>query len=229
MKKKCDFDTLYCVRGNYVKFSIALQEVVTTVVDGEITTETNDYYPQSEDSVRLVLRNQSGGRSFYFSNESLEIDGNVLSVENNGTLPLGTYGIEIEVKEAVTEKRMRFFHRLFLEVVSDNCEAAIDGSTEFDSRTRNIDAKILYGVRGASAYEIWLKNGYIGTEQDFLSWLVGGAGQLASKADIDSPAFTGTPTAPTPTTTDGIANKDYVDTAIENLWQRWLDNNSTTP
>lgn len=229
MKKKCDFDTIYCVRGNYVKFSIALQEVETTMVSGEITTETKDYYPQSNDEVRLVLRNQSGGRSYYYTGDSVEIDGNVLSIEDNGTLPLGTYGIEIEVKEASTGKRMRFFHRLFLEVVSDNCEAATEASTEFDTRTRNVDAKILYGVRGASAYEIWLKNGYVGTEQDFLSWLVGGAGQLDEKADLDSPAFIGTPTAPIPTIDNGIATKQYVDEAIESLWQRIQALSNETP
>lgn len=37
---------------------------------------------------------------------------------------------------------------------------------------------------------------------------------LNKKANIDSPAFTGAPTVPTPTTASGIANKSYVDTVI---------------
>lgn len=39
----------------------------------------------------------------------------------------------------------------------------------------------------------------------------------APKANLASPAFTGTPTVPTPTTGTGIANKDYVDGAIQGL------------
>lgn len=40
------------------------------------------------------------------------------------------------------------------------------------------------------------------------------AAGVASKADLDSPAFVGTPTVPTPTTSASIVNKSYVDGAI---------------
>lgn len=37
---------------------------------------------------------------------------------------------------------------------------------------------------------------------------------LSAKAPLASPALTGTPTCPSPTTSTGIANKDYVDNAV---------------
>lgn len=40
---------------------------------------------------------------------------------------------------------------------------------------------------------------------------------LNAKAPLSSPAFTGSPTAPTPTAATGIANKSYVDMAIQGL------------
>ena len=37
------------------------------------------------------------------------------------------------------------------------------------------NATIASGSRGKSAYEIWLQEGYVGTEQDFLNWLKSGS------------------------------------------------------
>lgn len=39
-----------------------------------------------------------------------------------------------------------------------------------------------------------------------------------SRAPLDSPAFTGNPTAPTPTTASSISTKQYVDTQIQNIF-----------
>ena len=48
--------------------------------------------------------------------------------------------------------------------------------------------------------------------------------EFALKAPLASPAFTGSPSAPTPTTAQGIANKEYVDKIVKKLklWQKYL-------
>lgn len=50
--------------------------------------------------------------------------------------------------------------------------------------------------------------------------IAGLSSDLAAKAPLASPAFTGTPTAPDPTTSGGIATKGYVDTAIQAIPQQ---------
>jgi len=64
----------------------------------------------------------------------------------------------------------------------------------------------IQGVNGLSAYQIWLNQGNTGTELEYIASLKGVKGDTgatgASGVSLASPAFTGTPTAPTPTTAD---------------------------
>lgn len=45
------------------------------------------------------------------------------------------------------------------------------------------------GAEGKSAYQIWVENGYSGTEQDFLNWLKGAAGEKGDKGDQGKSAY----------------------------------------
>lgn len=85
-----------------------------------------------------------------------------------------------------------------------------------------VDKKISSNLTGLSAYQIAIKHGYSGTEQEWLESLQGQDGitpDLTVYAPKASPALTGTPTAPTATAgtnTTQIATTAFVTTAISN-------------
>lgn len=80
--------------------------------------------------------------------------------------------------------------------------AAAAATTDFDPAGA-ADAKVLDSIADADTTHAPSRNAVFDA--------------LALKAPLASPTFTGTPTAPDPTTTQGLATKGYVDTAVTGL------------
>ena len=95
----------------------------------------------------------------------------------------------------------------------------MDNNT-FNIIKQYIDKKVSLGLTGLSAYQVAVKNGYTGTETEWLASLSGGGSanvDLSDYATLASPAFTGTPTAPTAaknTNTNQIATTAFVHNAL---------------
>ena len=69
-------------------------------------------------------------------------------------------------------------------------------SNSFNIMKQYVDKKISSNLNGLSAYQIAVKNGYTGTESQWLASL-GQPANLSDYALINSPSFAGVPTAPT--------------------------------
>ena len=95
----------------------------------------------------------------------------------------------------------------------------MDNNT-FNIIKQYIDKKVSLGLTGLSAYQVAVKNGYTGTETEWLASLSGGGSanvDLSDYATLASPAFTGNPTAPTAaknTNTNQIATTAFVHNAL---------------
>ena len=156
------------VRGNTLTLAIPLQERIRRMVDDEETVETVDYNPLPTDVVTVNLRGFT--RTETFVGTDVTITGNVVEVTDNGTIGVGTYGVEILIDSADGKKR-RYYSASEIQVVEQTRDAGIDEGTEYDVTTRTLEAAVFDIMRGYSAYEIWLQQGHEGTEADFLEWL----------------------------------------------------------
>ena len=95
------------VRGNTLPLAIPLQ---TKTVEGKTVT-TEDYYPPAGSETHVFMAN-----SFKKIEYEHTIEGNVVKFTDDGSLPLGVWGIEITVKEP-TPHNYRTFKCQEIEVV----------------------------------------------------------------------------------------------------------------
>ncbi len=95
------------VRGNTLSLGIPLQ---TKTVEGKTVT-TDDYYPPAGSEIHVFMVNQFTKREYEYT-----VDGNVVKFTDDGSLPLGVWGIEITVKEP-TPHNYRTFECQEIEVV----------------------------------------------------------------------------------------------------------------
>ena len=102
-----DYKTLTWIAGNPLRLQIPLQKVIITA-DGH---ETEDYEPQDGDVVTIILRSQRSEKSYV-----PEIEGNIATISDNGTLLIGEYAVETLVVESDGTKR-RSYYPLILNVM----------------------------------------------------------------------------------------------------------------
>ena len=95
-----DYKTLTWIAGNPLRLQIPLQKVTITA-DGH---ETEDYEPQEGDTVTIILRSQRSEKSYV-----PEIEGNIATIADNGTLLIGEYAVETLVVESDGTKRRSYY------------------------------------------------------------------------------------------------------------------------
>lgn len=88
------------IAGNPLTLQIPLQ-IVTITADGH---ETVDYEPQEGDVVTIILRSQRSEKSYV-----PEIEGNIATISDNGTLLIGEYAVETLVVENDGTKRRSYY------------------------------------------------------------------------------------------------------------------------
>ena len=93
------YQTLPWIAGNPLALRIPLQKVSITA-DGH---ETEDYEPQDGDVVTIILRSQRSEKTYV-----PEIEGNIATISDNGTLPIGEYAVETLVVESDGTKRRSY-------------------------------------------------------------------------------------------------------------------------
>ena len=95
-----DYKTLPWIAGNPLSLRIPLQKVTITA-DGH---ETEDYEPQDGDVVTIILRSQRSEKTYV-----PEIEGNIATISDNGTLLIGEYAVETLVVESDGTKRRSYY------------------------------------------------------------------------------------------------------------------------
>ena len=94
------YQTLPWIAGNPLRLQIPLQKVTITACGHE----TEDYEPQDGDTVTIILRSQKSEKTF-----TPEIEGNIATISDNGTLLIGEYAVEILVVESDGTKRRSYY------------------------------------------------------------------------------------------------------------------------
>ena len=101
------YQTLPWIAGNPLALRIPLQKVTITA-EGHVT---EDYEPQDGDTVTIILRSQRSEKTYV-----PEIEGNIATISDNGTLLIGEYAVETLVVESDGTKR-RSYYPLILNVM----------------------------------------------------------------------------------------------------------------
>ena len=94
------YQTLPWIAGNPLALRIPLQKVTITA-DGH---ETEDYEPQDGDVVTIILRSQRSEKTYV-----PQIEGNIATISDNGTLLIGGYAVETLVVESDGTKRRSYY------------------------------------------------------------------------------------------------------------------------
>jgi hypothetical protein len=95
-----NYKTLPWIAGNPLRLQIPLQ-IVTITADGSVT---EDYEPQENDTVTVILRSPRSEKIY-----NPEIAGNIATIEDNGQLLIGEYAVETLVVEAGGTKRRSYY------------------------------------------------------------------------------------------------------------------------
>jgi hypothetical protein len=153
-------DILSIVKGNNILLKIPIQKAF--VSDGNI--EVEDFDLSQVDSLNVYL---CRGNEKY--ENSYQTDGNVLIIPIDGTkIKLGTYAIEIiaiKDSENYRSKQLTQFR-----IVDSNGETNLPSDVEFSYTVYNLQG-VCVTACGDSAYDIAVKNGFVGTEQEWLDSL----------------------------------------------------------
>ena len=123
------------------------------------------------------------------------LDGKVVAiVYGKGQTMLGAYALTLWLNYGKADQTAIDHIDAFRLVASSNL---IEGEDDCDNlqtgATVNLSGMMSVGVQGASAYEIWLRNGHTGTVGDFLAWLKGPQGEQGPKGDQGIPGPQGEP------------------------------------
>jgi hypothetical protein len=156
------------VRGNWFKLVQPLEKIKWESSEGTVV----DYEPAEGDTFKVELV----GAYNHYNMEKVQIElnpennkRNLLTYENNGTLPLGLYDIEISVTLA-DGKRLHSCQPKRVKIVKTNSEASIPDYVEFGIETFTLQGEpFMYVPNGEGGGD--MSNYYTKTESDarFLS------------------------------------------------------------
>lgn len=129
------------VYGNVMRLAIPLTlrtRMLINSVETESDTDFTDY--KGEVIVRLYEKNRE--RRFVAS-----MSGNVATIEDDGTTPIGTYNVEVLCRNTHDEP-MRFMGRFLVQIVDATADAGIDPGIEFDAVTYALEGAIFLYAKG---------------------------------------------------------------------------------
>lgn len=105
--------------GNPLRIRIALTERETRLENGKVTSSDQDIIPNPNYSAKIIFR--KGSTKYEFTPE---IVNNVLQFDDNGTIPLGLYEMQVKFRDDGAHP-MRLLERAVLEVVEHTCDAGM--------------------------------------------------------------------------------------------------------
>ena len=112
------------------------------------------------------------------------VDGNLLTADFPGTSQktLGDYWVTLWENKGESGQSLVDSCAGFT-LVSETCLEDDDDNTLNTEAVVEFDSNIQFGIKGDSAYEVWLKQGNAGSKDDFLAWLRSPAETAADKAN----------------------------------------------
>lgn len=127
------------VMGNRQSVIIPMER---EVIPEEGNPYTDDFYPAEGDVVKVVLTGSY--RPYIYTPE---VDGNLLIVTDNGTLPKGLYGVQITVTGSNGETRLRSFWDQQI-VVTERNNSVLKEWDEFKKQDVKARAAVFFFAKG---------------------------------------------------------------------------------
>lgn len=164
-----EYKPIEWIEGNKITLALPLQKVEITP-SGKVVS---DYVPDGK--IEVVLK--SNYKTYRYTPL---LDNNLCVFTDNGALREGAYSIEIFAFEADGTKRRSQYPRVI--IVHKNSTSLLEPFEDFPDYAEGAvldTASVFYfakgdkGDQGLSAYEVAVKNGYVGTEQEWLESLKG--------------------------------------------------------
>ena len=137
------------VYGNVLRMAIPLTVREIELVDGEITATNVDFIPSSKYPINVILSKDA----IKIQLNATIINGNVVYIEDDGTIPIGTYEITITCSDDMG-KPYRFNQESVLKVVKTTSDAGIEPSIEYDASTWYLDSAIFLALKGEGIADI---------------------------------------------------------------------------
>ena len=197
------------VQGNLLRLGIPLQVVKITSVEGVVDKQVEDFVPNPNFPVKVLL---SRGSTVYEFTATIE--GNKAIVEDKGTVHVGKYAVTVLCRDA-EDNPMRFKQKDAVHFVDTTAEAGIAPGVEFETGTQWLDGAVFLALTTQGG-------GGIGEESDPIFSASPAAGittEDINKWDGKQDALT-FDNAPTDNSTKPVKSggiKAYVDGLIQGL------------
>lgn len=141
------------VQGNLLRLGIALQVVKITSVEGAVDKQVEDFVPNPNFPVRVLLTRGSIVCEF-----TATMEGNVAVIEDKGTINVGKYALTVLCRDD-DGNPMRFKQKDAVNIVDLTAEAGIVPGAEFETGTQWLDGAVFLSMNAQGG-------GGIGEETD---------------------------------------------------------------
>lgn len=138
-QQKQDNEKIIWVMGNRQELIIPMEQ---EVIPQEGDPYTEDFYPAEDDVVKVTLT--GAYRPYIYTPE---VDGHLLILTDNGTLPKGLYGVQITVVGANGETRLRSFWDQQI-VVTEKNNSVLKEWDEFKDQPVTARAAVFFFAKG---------------------------------------------------------------------------------
>lgn len=128
------------VQGNLLRLGIALQVVKITSVEGVVDKQVEDFVPNPNFPVRVLLTRGSMVCSF-----TATMEGNVAVIEDKGTINVGKYALTVLCRDD-DGNPMRFKQKDAVNIVDLTAEAGIVPGAEFETGTQWLDGAVFLSL-----------------------------------------------------------------------------------
>lgn len=139
------------VYGNVLRLAIPLDIKTLSVVDGEIEQDEQPFSPSAEHPVLVALKR--GSRSYEYTADMI---GNVATIEDRGTLPIGHYSVEV-LCVSQSGDPMRFFARSVIDVVEATKDAGLHAGVEFDETQLQLEGCVFLAIQGGTGTSVGIE------------------------------------------------------------------------
>lgn len=128
------------VQGNLLRLGIALQVVKITSVEGAVDKQVEDFVPNPNFPVRVLLTRDGIVCEF-----TATMEGNVAVIEDKGTVNVGKYALTVLCRDD-DGNPMRFKQKDAVNIVDLTAEAGIVPGAEFETGTQWLDGAVFLSL-----------------------------------------------------------------------------------
>lgn len=205
------------VQGNLLRLGIALQVVKITSVEGVVDKQVEDFVPNPNFPVRVLLTRGSMVCEF-----TATMEGNVAVIEDKGTVHVGKYALTVLCRDD-DGNPMRFKQKDAVSFVDLTAEAGIVPGAEFETGTQWLDGAVFLSLTaqggggiGEETDPIFSASPAAGITQAIIAYWNAKQEAIGDLGQIRAGAAAGA-TALQPGALDGYATSDAVNRAIARI------------